>query len=395
MKRSIIACALFFIGTIAMAQTSKRAMKKLITSDLQIAEKQYKYLMKKLPDDVMPRSFEAKDNKLVTSGTSWWCSGFYPGTLWYLYEHSGDAVIREEAEKRLNILEIEKNNTGTHDLGFMMHCSFGNAFRITGNPAYKNVLNASALSLSTRYRPLIKSIQSWDRHRVFKCPVIIDNMMNLELLNWVTDNGDDRKFKDISIDHSNTTMINHYRPDFSSYHVVDYDLSTGEVLGQKTWQGAEDSSAWSRGQAWGLYGFTLMYRSTKDPQYLDLANKIAQYILNHPNLPSDMIPYWDFDAKDIPSAPRDASAAAITASALLELGQHVGKKDRKKYRSAAEKMIQTLSSNEYLAKVGENGGFLLKHSVGNFRSNSEVDVPLTYADYYFVEALVRYKKWYL
>ena len=150
MKRSIIACALFFIGTIAMAQTSKRAMKKLITSDLQIAEKQYKYLMKKLPDDVMPRSFEAKDNKLVTSGTSWWCSGFYPGTLWYLYEHSGDAVIREEAEKRLNILEIEKNNTGTHDLGFMMHCSFGNAFRITGNPAYKNVLNASALSLSTR-----------------------------------------------------------------------------------------------------------------------------------------------------------------------------------------------------------------------------------------------------
>jgi unsaturated chondroitin disaccharide hydrolase len=397
MKKLIIICSVFFITAAVVAQPalSKKAMKNLVDKDLQFAVQQYKVLMNKLPKDVMPKSYDVKSDKLVTSNTGWWCSGFYPGTLWYLYEYSNDAALKTEAEKRLNILEKEKNNKGTHDLGFMMFCSFGNAYRLTNNPLYKEVINTSASSLSTRYRPTIKAIQSWDSSKNFRCPVIIDNMMNLELLNWVSDNGGDSKYKDIAVNHANTTIKNHFRPDYSSYHVVDYDLKTGNPLRKVTWQGAADSSAWSRGQAWGLYGYTTMYRSTKDKRYLNQARNIASFILSNPTMPADMIPYWDFDAPGIPSTYRDASAAAIMASALLELGQYVKKKERKKYINASTKMLQSLSSSNYLAKLGENGGFLLMHNVGNMRGPSEIDVPLTYADYYFIEALLRYKKWVL
>ncbi len=395
MKKSFLTGILLLAAMISIAQSSKKAMKQLIDKDLQFAVNQYKVLMEKLPADVMPRNYDAKNGKLVTSNTGWWCSGFYPGTLWYLYEYSNDAFIKAEAEKRLAILEKEKDNKRTHDLGFMMFCSFGNAYRITKNPAYKEIITTSAGSLSTRYRPSIRAIQSWDSSKNFKCPVIIDNMMNLEMLNWVSDNGGDPRYKAIAVEHSNTTLKNHFRPDYSSYHVVDYDLKTGNALRRVTWQGAADSSAWSRGQAWGLYGYTTMYRSTKDHRYLEQARNIAAFILDNPNLPEDGIPYWDFDAPGIPSTYRDASAAAITASALLELAQYVKKKEKKKYIGAAVKMLQSLSSEKYLAKLGDNGGFLLLQSVGNLPGKSEIDVPLTYADYYFVEALVRYKNWYL
>jgi hypothetical protein len=220
-------------------------------------------------------------------------------------------------------------------------------------------------------------------------------MMNLEMMNWVTDQGGDKKFKEISITHSNTTMKNHYRPDYSSWHVVDYDLETGDVIRKATWQGAADCSAWARGQAWGLYGYTMMYRFTKDKKYLDFSRNIAKFILNHPNLPEDKIPFWDFNAPQIPFAVKDASAAAITASALLELAQYTTGKEKERYITDAEKMLQSLSSENYRAKAGENGGFLLKHSTGALVLNSEIDVPLIYADYYFLEALKRYKDWYL
>jgi hypothetical protein len=276
-----------------------------------------------------------------------------------------------------------------------MYCSFGNAYRLTKNEAYKEIIFNSAQSLSTRYRPSIKSIQSWNGNKYFRCPVIIDNMMNLEMMNWVTDQGGDKKFKEISITHSNTTMKNHYRPDYSSWHVVDYDLETGDVIRKATWQGAADCSAWARGQAWGLYGYTMMYRFTKDKKYLDFSRNIAKFILNHPNLPEDKIPFWDFNAPQIPFAVKDASAAAITASALLELAQYTTGKEKERYITDAEKMLQSLSSENYRAKAGENGGFLLKHSTGALVLNSEIDVPLIYADYYFLEALKRYKDWYL
>lgn len=368
---------------------------KLIDNQFKFAAEQYKILSQNVDANLMPKTFDLKTNKVKTSDTKWWCSGFYPGSLLYIYEYTKDSEIKKEAEKRLEILEKEKYYTGNHDLGFMMFCSFGNAYRIFGNPTDKATIETSASSLTTRYRPSIKAIQSWDSSKSFQCPVIIDNMMNLELLNWVSDNGGDPKYKEIAIIHANTTLENHFRPDYSSYHLLDYDLASGKVLRKLTVQGYADSSAWARGQGWGLYGYTMMYRFVKDEKYLQHAINIANFILHHPNLPKDMIPYWDFNAPDIPNSLRDASAGALIASALLELGQYTKGDTKKEFVSAAEKIIKSLSSKKYRANLGENGGFLLKHSVGALPLKSEVDVPLTYADYYFLEALKRYKDWYL
>ncbi|QEC80398.1 glucuronyl hydrolase [Mucilaginibacter ginsenosidivorax] len=370
-------------------------MRKLVTGDLVFSVKQYKSLMNILPTGKMPKTYDAATNKLVTSDADWWCSGFYPGTLWYLYEYSADTVLKREAEQRMAIIKQEAFNSGNHDLGFKIFCSFGNAYRLTGQEEYKQLVQTAAKSLATRYRPSIKSIQSWDSSAMYKCPVIIDNLMNLELLEWSSKNGGDKQFDDIAVNHANTTLKNHFRPDYSSYHLIDYDLSTGKAMRKITRQGAADSSAWSRGQAWGLYGYTMMYRFTNDSRYLVQAKYIARFILTHPRLPADMIPYWDFDAPGIPNTYRDASAAAVMASAFLELSRYTGGQSKTLYIVAAEKIIRTLSSPLYRAKPGTNGGFLLKHSVGAIPFNAEVDVPLTYADYYFVEALIRYKKWYL
>jgi unsaturated chondroitin disaccharide hydrolase len=309
----------------------------------------------------------------------------------YLYEFSRDTSLLREALQRLKLLEKEQYNKGTHDLGFMMYCSFGNAQRILPGAAYNDILLNSARSLSTRFYPKVGCIRSWD-HGSWEYPVIIDNMMNLELLFWATHFSGDSSFYSIAVSHANTTMRNHFRPDYSSYHVVDYDTLTGNVLSRKTAQGASDSSAWARGQAWGLYGYTLLYRSTHDRKYLDQADHIARFILTNPNLPEDKIPFWDFNAPYIPNALRDASAAAVMASALIELSRYAEIEKGKEYLGVAEQIIVSLSSNNYKAVVGSNGGFILKHSVGNLPSKSEMDVPLTYADYYFVEAMMRYKE---
>lgn len=371
------------------------ALKKKIASNLALAVEQYKILDKNVPANRMPQNFDMKNvktPKLNTSNTKWWCAGFFPGTLWYLYEYSKSPEIKAIAEKRLNLMEPEKHYTGNHDLGFMMFCSFGNAYRITGNPSYRKTIDTAAMSLATRYRPKIQSIQSWDSSKNFKCAVIVDNMMNLELLTWVSNNGGDPRFREIAVTHANSTMERHFRPDNAAFHVLDYSLASGKLLRKTTWQGYSDSSAWSRGQAWALYGFTTMYRLTKDARYLDQANKIAKFILNHKFFPKDGIPYWDFDAPDLPGEYRDASAGSIMASAFIELSDYVIGEQKKKYMSTAELILTTLSTDEYLAPRGSNGGFLLKHSVGALPLNGEVDVALTYADYYFVEAMLRYLK---
>lgn len=389
-----ISLLVFLVVSVAstIAQQSAVSMKQLIDENMAFAVKQYKVLASTVPAEMMPRSFDPAKGGLITSNTKWWCSGFYPGTLWMIYGNTKDDAIKAEAEKKLAILEKEKHYTGNHDLGFMMFCSFGTALDVTKNPAYKEVIFTAASSLATRYRPSIKSIQSWDSSKNFKCPVIIDNMMNLELLEWVVKNGGDKKLHEIAVNHTNTTMQNHFRPDYSSYHVLDYNLQTGKVERKVTHQGYADESAWARGQSWGLYGYVVMYRFTKNKEYLTLANNIAKYLLNHPNLPADKIPYWDFNAPDIPNAKRDASAGSILASALLELAQYSSGNDKKQYISTAETILRSLSSPAYRAELGTNGGFLLKHSVGHLPGNSEIDVPLTYADYYFIEALIRYKK---
>jgi len=397
MKKLILTGILISLCSVLFAQKrpSQELMQRLVNKDLKFSVQQYKSLMRILPSGKMPKTYDAVADTLVTSDSDWWCSGFYPGTLWYLYEYSSDAAIKREAENRMEIIKQAASDSGNHDLGFKIFCSFGNAYHITGQPEYKQTVLTAAKSLASRYRPSIKSIQSWDSSAMYRCPVIIDNLMNLELLEWSSKNGGGIGFGEIAVNHANTTMKNHFRPDYSSYHLIDYNLSTGKVMRKITRQGAADSSAWSRGQAWGLYGYTMMYRFTKNTRYLSQAKHIAKFILYHPHLPADKIPYWDFDAPGIPNTYRDASAAAVMASAFLELGKYTKGQSRIEYIATAEKIIQVLSSPVYLAKLGTNGGFLLKHSVGALPFKSEVDVPLTYADYYFVEALIRYKNWYL
>ncbi|MFW5891940.1 MAG: glycoside hydrolase family 88 protein [Bacteroidota bacterium] len=357
-------------------------------ASLERAAQQYKRMMQTIPDSVLPRTFQS--DTMVYSNIYWWTSGFFPGSLWYLYEHTGDETFMEEARKRTMLLEPIKNVTNDHDVGFMLYCSYGNGLRITGNESYADVLLQGAASLSTRYNPVVGSLKSWDWSKKWQFPVIIDNMMNLELLMWAHQESSNDQYKEISLDHSFTTLENHYREDHSCYHVVDYDPETGEVLERVTHQGYSDESVWARGQSWGLYGFTMIYRETKDPAFLEKAENIANFLLNHPNMPEDNIPYWDFDAPNIPDALRDASASSIMASALLELSTFAEGESSDFYFRSAEKILATLSDDQYLAKPGENGNFILKHSVGHLPGDSEVDVPLTYADYYFIESLMRY-----
>ena len=385
--------ALIVSGSIHAQRKSE--MKKLIKNEFEFAAKQYKLMAARVPAGKMPQTYNPKTGKAVFSGLKWWCSGFYPGTLWMIYEQTGDKAILKEARKKLAELEPIKHYKGNHDLGFMINCSFGNAYRLTRNPSYAKTLDTAAMTLTLRYRPKVHAIQSWNKSKDFTCPVIIDNMMNLELLCWASRNTGDTSFLHIAREHANTTLKNHFRADYSSYHVVDYNPETGGIIAKRTWQGANDTSAWARGQAWGLYGYTMMYRFTKSAAYLNQAEHIAHFILNNPTTPADMIPYWDYDAPDLKDAPRDASAAAITASALLELARYAPRKQGKVYVLAAKKILVSLSSDQYRAKLGENGDFILMHSTGALPFKSEIDSPLSYADYYYLEALARYKDWYL
>lgn len=371
-------------------KTEEDVLAKKIDDTLLVASKQYEHLMQILPEGRYPKTYHAKQDKLETSRSGWWCSGFYPGSLIYLNENAENPVFQKEIERVLADLEQEQYNTTTHDLGFMMYCSFGNAERLNPSKENKEILMNSAKSLASRFNDTVGCIKSWDSSNDDYL-VIIDNMMNLELLFWASKHSNDPKYYDIAVTHADSTMKHHFRKDGSSYHVLNYNKNDGSVKQKRTAQGYSDESAWARGQAWGLYGYTVMYRETKDQKYLDQANKIAGFVLNHPNMPKDMVPYWDFNAPNIPDALRDSSAGAIMASALLELKHYVDSDLANTYNTAAKTMISTLTSEEYIAKNGTNGGFLLKHGVGHIPEKSEIDVPLTYGDYYLIEAMLRYK----
>ncbi|SKB70905.1 Glycosyl Hydrolase Family 88 [Parapedobacter luteus] len=384
--------ALMIMGTVNAQQTGKLTLTKtFIDKNLREAIAQYHTLIKRVPGDVLPRTYIKANDSLVTAKSNTWIAGFYPGTLLYLYEYSKADGLLAEAEKRLRLLEKEKDNKGTHDLGFMLYCSFGNALRLTGNTHYRDVLLTGAESLASRFNATVGCIRSWDHNGdKWKFPVIIDNMMNLEFLNWASRVSGNPKYAEISTIHANTTLKHHFRADNSSYHVIDYDPETGVVRNKHTHQGADHESAWARGQAWGLYGYTMMYRDTQNENYLDQARKIAAFILDNPSLPEDGIPYWDYSVSGA-DVPRDASAAAITASALLELSELTTGTESLRYLRNAERILTSLSSPAYKASIGSNGGFILEHSTGHFPANSEIDVPLSYADYYYVEALMRYQ----
>ena len=337
-----------------------------------------------------PRNSEP-DGTLNLVPSKDWTSGFFPGELWFLYEYTQNNFWKKKAQQHTDILEKEKMNGSTHDMGFKVYCSFGNGYRLTQDEHYKEVLLQSARTLATRFKPAAGIIRSWD-HSTAKwvCPVIIDNMMNLELLFWATKESKDSTFYRIAVDHAKTTMKHHFRPDFSSYHVIDYDTITGQVLKKNTHQGFADESAWSRGQAWALYGYTMCYRETQLPEFLEQAQNIEKYLFTHPNMPEDLIPYWDFDAPGIPDEPRDVSAATVIASALYELSLYDPEKGER-YRSNADKIIENLTKH-YRATLKKDNGFLLLHSTGTKPTNTEVDVPIVYADYYFIEALMRKNK---
>lgn len=358
----------------------------------------------KVPSRV-PRTIDSL-GRLETTDIYEWTSGFFAGNLWYMYELTGDRKWENEAVKWTEALDTIQYWNGSHDIGFMINCSYGNGLKFAGEKKYGKVLVQAARSLIKRYNPVVKCIKSWDYRKAWNdttdwfYPVIIDNMMNLELLFEATRLSGDSNFYHIAVQHAITTMKNHYRPDFSCYHVVDYDTITGAVLDKATCQGFTDESSWARGQAWGLYGYTLCYRYTKDEQFLKFAENIAEYILNNPNLPEDMVPYWDYNAGDpnlkpewnydptkYPVIPRDASAAAITSSALFELSTYSAVHSAE-FRQAAVKILESLASPNYMGVPGDKY-FILNHSVGSIPHGVEIDVPLVYADYYFLEALDR------
>lgn len=388
-----ILAVLFLSVCLNLNQSKAQSLKKVVDHALEMAGQQSLILARKYEHqpDKLPRTFQ--NDKDVSSDSRWWCSGFFPGTLWYLYENNKNEQLLHYAEAYTKRVEREQFTTDNHDVGFMLYCSFGNGLRITGKDDYKQVLLTGARSLASRYDPKVGLIRSWDHNTaVWQYPVIIDNLMNLELLLWAAAENKDNKLKEMALSHADKTMKHHFRPDYSSFHVVSYDKNSGLPHLKQTHQGAADDSAWSRGQSWGLYGYTYLYRITKDLRYLAQAKHIANFLINHPRMPKDYIPYWDYDAPQIPNAPRDASAACIMASALIELGDFVDADLKKKYMKVAETQIRALASPTYTAEPGSNGGFILKHSTGAFPFKSEVDVPLTYADYYYLEALTRLKK---
>ena len=358
------------------------------------AEQQIALLLKASEEaDEIPRTVTPEGTMHWTNKTFDWTEGFFPGTLWYLFEETNHVNWKNAAEKFQSKFENHKYSTHNHDLGFIFNCSYGNGYRLTKNDAFKAVMITAADSLSTRFNPAVGAIQSWDvkygwqSERNWQYPVIIDNMMNLELLFEASIVTGDSKYKDIAMAHADTTLKNHFRDDYSSVHVVDYDSITGAVRSKQTAQGYADDSSWARGQAWALYGYTVCYRYTKDSKYLELAEHIAKFITTYNGTPDDGIPYWDYNAAKIPNEPRDASAAAISVSALLEL-DGFSKQD---YKKDIDKILTSLASDAYTAEIGTNNNFILKHSVGSIPHNNEIDVPLNYADYYYVEALLRYK----
>jgi unsaturated chondroitin disaccharide hydrolase len=367
-----------------MAQNETAKGFKLAASQSEVMLKELAVAKKTTGNEISPRTLSPTGDLVLVPSRDW-CSGFFPGELWYLYQYTHNEKWLKEAKRLTTPIEAEKTNGGTHDMGFKVYCSAGNAYRLTNDVHYKSVIVEAAKTLATRFNPKVGCIKSWDK-KEWLFPVIIDNMLNLELLFEATKLTGDSSFYKIAVSHANTTLTNHFRADYSCYHLVSYDPESGAVIKKMTHQGYADESSWSRGQSWALYGFTMCYRETRNPIYLKQAENIAGFILNNPLMPADLIPYWDYNAPEIPNEPRDASAAAVMASALYELSTY--SRQGKLYYQKADLIVKNLTE-KYTALPGTNRGFILLHSTGSKPANSEIDKPLSYADYYYLEALTR------
>lgn len=378
-----------FVFVIVISCDTKNSNEKFISGNISIAEQQYGLMVEMIEDSgrlLIPKSII--DGKMKFISPKEWTSGFFAGSLWYLYELTGDEKWIKPALKQTEALESIQYYTNNHDVGFMIGCSYGNALRLIGNDEFKDIIVQAAKSLITRYNSTTGLIQSWNANagNDWLYPVIIDNLMNLELLFDATKYSGDSTFYNIAVSHADITMRNHYRPDYSTWHVIDYDVEDGSIRHRNTAQGYSDESCWARGHSWGIYGYVMCYRETGDPKYLAQAENALNYVATQANYPSDGVPYWDYNSPDIPNTYRDVSSASILSSALYEISTYSEKKD---YKEWADKIMMSLSTPEYIAQTGDNGFFILKHSVGSIPHNSEIDVPLNYADYYFLEALKR------
>jgi|GEM_PF-52913 len=390
-KLTAVYC-LLFIGlqsTIAQPTVKEETVWRQAANQSALMLEEVSRIHQTNPTLVSPRSLNEK-GELIAVKRGDWTSGFFPGVLWYLYEYTKDDSWKQAASEHTAFIEEEQYNGKTHDMGFKIYCSVGNGYRLTNDRHYRKVIIQAAKTLATRFNPTVGCLRSWDHNSdKWDFPVIIDNMLNLELLFAATKLTGDSSFYKIAVSHANTTMKNHFRADYSTYHVIDYNPKTGAVQKKNTHQGYQDESTWARGEAWALYGYTMCYRETGDRRYLEQADHIAQWLFSHPNMPEDDIPYWDFDAPEIPNEPRDVSAATVIASALYELSTF--SKEKQQYLEKANKIVNNLSQH-YVSKAGENKGFILLHSTGSKPSGTEVDKPLSYADYYFLEALLRKKR---
>ena len=364
-----------------------------VDQELNYCNEQIQKTLSRIGDTTMiPRNILAGQSEwnLVPVKIEEWTVGFWPGILWYNYENTKSEEMLEAARHYTDILEpLTTLPAYDHDLGFQVFCSYGNGYRLTGDEKYKQIILNAADTLATLFNPKVGTILSWPREvepNNWPHNTIIDNMLNLEMLYWAAANGGNKELYDIATKHAETTMKYHFREDGSSYHVAVYDTIDGHFIKGVTHQGYADDTMWARGQAWAIYGFTMVYRETKDKKFLRFAEKVTDIYLKR--LPEDYVPYWDFDAPNIPDEPKDASAASIVASALLELSQL--EDDPVKavdYRNAAVNMLITLSSNEYQSRE-KNSAFLLR-SVGHKPNGSEINASINYADYYYIEALIR------
>lgn len=389
----LLSLSLFMTSCVSIEAESVDAEKDLGYCAKQV-QKSLRYLHRDTIDyTMMPRNIQNTDSVWLChkATADEWCAGFWPGVLWYDFEATHDEIIREEAERYTRSLKfLSERPAFDHDLGFLIFCSYGNAYRLTGDPKFKDVILATADTLATLFNPNVGTILSWPRNvnMLGGHNTIMDNMINLEMLFWASKNGGGQNLYDIAVKHADTTMKHHFRPDYTCYHVAVYDPETGEFLKGMTHQGYSDTSVWARGQAWAIYGYTMVYRETHEQRFLDFACKVTDAYLKR--LPDDYVPYWDFDDPSIPEAPRDASAACVVASALLELQGYCSADKAETYRNAATKMLASLASDSY--RSGDKRTSFLDHSTGHKPAGSEVDASIIYADYYYIEALLRYKK---
>ena len=389
----LICFTLILIFSISQKTLAGSHLDSLVNNAIIISLNHLKESIREVGSDTLYPTYGTKDLKWQLKGSDDWTSGFYPGCLWYAYELSKDPSFNKSAKEWTAPIEHEKYNHDTHDLGFRFMCSFGNGLRFgkgINSHNYKNIILTAAKTLAMRYNSKVGCISSnWDKLKIKNSyPVVIDIMMNLELLFWASENGGPQYLAEYAINHATRTAHDFIREDGGTYHIVRYNKNTGKIINKGTLQGAGDETTWSRGQAWAIYGFVVCYRFTKDIKFLKVAEKLADYFIKH--LPKNHIAPWDFQS-DIDY--RDVSATSITTSALFEMIKYIKDDSLKNYyESQAEAMLTSLCNPPYFTE-GKNTSCLLDHSVQYLPINSNVDVPAIFADYYFLEAIVRYKNY--